>query len=403
MNRDAPFWRLVVAVGVAGGATGAAYLAVLHLMTEVLGPEHRSSAAHVAVLVAVGVAIGALVRWLGDPGDVELLVDDIHVSGGRRDIRNLRTLLPVSLLGIAAGSAVGPEAPLVQTTGSIGTLVAHRQGLGIDAVRVLTITGMAAAFTVLFGAPLGGAVFALEILHRRGLEYYEALFPALLGALCGFGVFLVVRRAGIEPVWDFAPVGDLSAVHLLVGVAAGVAGAAVAVAFTWVVALQRRLHSLVPVVARPAVGGLILGLLALASPYALTFGEEQIDVLATGGLAVGTLLLAVLCKFLAASTMAATGWRGGFIIPLFFLGAGLAAVAHEVLGVDLTVAMLATMAACNVGVTKTPVGSTLVVTGMAGARLLPTTLLASVVALVLTRRFALIESQREREGVLGVL
>ena len=44
---------------------------------------------------------------------------------------------------------------------------------------MLTITGMAAGFTVLFGAPLGAALFALEILHRRGLEYYEALMPAL--------------------------------------------------------------------------------------------------------------------------------------------------------------------------------------------------------------------------------
>lgn len=403
MKREASFWRLVVGVGVAGGATGAAYLAVLRVVGELLGPERWDGPVQVAVLVLVGAVIGALVRALGDPGDVELLVDDIHVSGGRKDIRNLRTLLPVSLLGIGAGSAVGPEAPLVQTTGSIGSWAAHRYDLDVDALRVLTITGMAAGFTVLFGAPLGGAVFALEILHRRGLEYYEALFPALMGALCGYALFLVVRRAGIDPVWTFPAVGDVSAVHLLVGAAAGCVGAAVAIAFTWAVALQKRLYGLVPAVGRPALGGLVLGLLALASPYALTFGEEQLGLLVTGGLATGTILLAVLCKFLAASTMAATGWRGGFIIPLFFLGAGLAMVGSEALDVDLAVALLATMAACNVGVTKTPVGSTLVVTGMAGARLLPTTLLASVVALVLTRRVALIESQRERQGVLGAL
>jgi H+/Cl- antiporter ClcA len=58
--------------------------------------------------------------------------------------------------------------------------------------------------------------------------------------------------------------------------------------------------------------------------------------------------------------------------------------------------MLALMAACNVGVTKTPFGSALVVSGMAGVRLLPTTLLASIVALVLTSRVAMIETQRER-------
>ena len=58
---------------------------------------------------------------------------------------------------------------------------------------------MAAAFTVLFGAPLGSAIFALEILHRRGLEYYEALLPALIGALAGFVVFVVLGGVGYRP------------------------------------------------------------------------------------------------------------------------------------------------------------------------------------------------------------
>ena len=67
----------------------------------------------------------------------------------------------------------------MQTTGTVGH--GDRQPAPTptsQVVRILTITGMAAGFTVLFGAPLGSAVFALEILHRRGLEYYEALMPA---------------------------------------------------------------------------------------------------------------------------------------------------------------------------------------------------------------------------------
>src|SRR3982074_3526107 len=59
----------------------------------------------------------------GNPGDVELLVDNIHVNGGRSGLRDLRSLIPVSLLGIGAGSAIGPEAPLVQDTGSVGRRV----------------------------------------------------------------------------------------------------------------------------------------------------------------------------------------------------------------------------------------------------------------------------------------
>ena len=63
--------------------------------------------------------------------------------------------------------------------------------------------------------------------------------------------------------------------------------------------------------------------------------------------------------------------------------------------------MAAFMAAINVGVTKTPIGSTLVVTEMAGLQILPTTLIAAVVALFLTSEVGLIHTQQERQGVLG--
>ena len=58
---------------------------------------------------------------------------------------------------------------------------------------------MAAGFTVLFGAPFGSAVFALELLHRRGLQYYEALVPAILASLSGYAVYVCVAAVGLGP------------------------------------------------------------------------------------------------------------------------------------------------------------------------------------------------------------
>lgn len=401
MNPEWKLWRLVVVVGVASGLVGAAYVGALHLVDRVLGGGHWSDGGHLIVLALVGASIGALTLLLGSPGDVELLVDNIHVAGGRDDIRDLRTLIPVSLLGIGAGSAIGPEAPLVQTTGSIGSWVAHRYGLGTDEIRVLTITGMAAGFTVLFGTPLGGAIFALEILHRRGLQYYEALMPSAIGALSGYAVYSVVRGAGMGPVWKFPSAHQLQPVDLLVGVGAGVAGALVAIAFTYVTVAMRWAFRRLPSITRPVAGGLVLGGLAFLSPYALTFGEAQINTLLALKVGMGTLLLAAVCKFLASAAMVSSGWRGGFIIPLFFLGVTLGTVASRELHTDFVVTVVALMVACNVGVTKTPFGSVLVVTGMAGVALFPTSLVAAVVALLLTSRVGLIETQRERDPVVA--
>ncbi|MGI9033837.1 MAG: chloride channel protein [Acidimicrobiales bacterium] len=390
---------MVVVVGVAGGLAGAAFVGALKVLQRFLWPTHWATGTHLLVLVAVGGVAGLLTRLLGNPGDVELLVDNIHVLGGEKDLRDLRSLIPVSLLCISSGGAMGPEAPLVQTTGSLGTWLARRRRLDVADTRILTITGMAAGFTVLFGAPLGSAVFALEILHRRGPEYYEALLPAILGSLCGYGVYASVTHLGLSPVWHFPATQQISAADLLWAVAAGGVGAAVAVAFTYVSMSLRWLFRRVPPGLRPAVGGLALGALAFASPYALTFGETQVDPLLARRALVATFALAAAAKLAGTAVTLASGWRGGFIIPLFFIGVALGRLGHVLFpGTHEVVLMAALMAAANVGVTKTPIGSTIVVSEMAGLRLLPTTLLASLVALVLTSPVGLIESQREREG-----
>src|SRR5690606_17473300 len=138
------------------------------------------------VMGLVGVTVTLIVKTMGPTSNVELLVDDIHVVGGRHKLRSLRSLIPVSLLCVGAGGTLGPEAPLVQTTGSLGGAIGNRVGVDRRRLRVLTITGMAAGFTALFGSPIGATIFALEIPHRRGIEHSDAILPASVGSLTGY-------------------------------------------------------------------------------------------------------------------------------------------------------------------------------------------------------------------------
>ena len=393
---------MVLLTGLVGGLVGAAYLALLRVVEGVLGPEVWASGAHVVVLVGVGGVVALATRLLGRAADVELLVDNIHVLGGAEEVRSLRSLIPVSLLCIGAGGALGPEAPLVTTTGTLGSWVGRRSRLSREDRRIVSIAGMAAGFTVLFGAPLGSAIFALEILHRRGLEYYEAILPSVFGALCGYGVYTAATGLGLEPIFDFPASVPLRMADLGWGVAAGVGGAAVAVAFTYLCSGLRLLVRPIPEGARPVLGGLLLGLLALASPFALTNGEGQIAELVTSRVAVATLVGAAVVKLVASALSLITGWKGGFIIPLFFVGFCLArAAAGHTPGGDEWILAAGLMAASNVGVTKTPIGSTLVVTEMAGMSVLPPTLIASVVSMALTSSVGLIETQRRRLDASG--
>ena len=118
----------------------------------------------------------------------------------------------------------------------------------------------------------------------------------------------------------------------------------------------------------------------------------------TGTLALGALLVAAAAKLAGAVVAVAGEWRGGFIIPLFFIGACLGSAVHvAVPSTNQWVLVTAMMVGCNVAVTKTPLGSALVVTEMAGVRLLPTVLIAALVALLLTEPIRVIDSQRRAE------
>src|SRR5579871_3245545 len=319
------FLVATVCVGLAGGIVGSLYLLAIHFLQHVLWPDHYNSAVVFLTLALAGVVVVVVTRVLGKPGDIELLVDNIHVSGGMENVRELRSLVPMSVVTISAGAAAGPEAPLVTTCGTLASWFARRRRLTVVETRSITIAGMAAAFSLLFGAPVGSALFALEILHREGMEYHEALVPSIVGSLSGYACYVVATSNGLAPVWQIPGVDTLRAVDLLWALGAGVVGALLAVAFTFAVLGLRRVFSRISPMVRPVVGGVVLATLGLWSTYALTFGEAQTGhvLLVGSGISAGVLATAIVAKLLGTSVTVASGFPGGFIIPLFFMGAAL--------------------------------------------------------------------------------
>src|SRR5690606_10385806 len=101
--------------------------------------------------------------------------------------------------------SLGPEAPLVQITGSTGTWIGKLLRFKGEELRSLSIAGMASGFTALFGAPLGGSLFSLEILHHKhAVEYYKAIIPAFVPSCFSYLVFALIMHLGLGTVWDFS-------------------------------------------------------------------------------------------------------------------------------------------------------------------------------------------------------
>ena len=426
-RRPIRFSRLIAAagaIGLVGGVVAAGYYLVLMALLDLvwgpvrelvyaLAPAAVTGASPVWILTGIGgLLVGLCIRWLGSPGEISAVVDNIHLRRNRIDPRQTPSMTLTSLVSIAFGGSAGPEAPLVQIVGSMGSALGDRLRLFDAYVRTFSFCGMAAALGAFFGAPLGGALFALEIPHRRGLEYYEALIPALVSSGLSFVIFRLVT--GVEGVlYSFPGMPDPTLLAVGQGVLAGAVGAAVGAAFIGLFHLVgravRRLERRVILLA--VLGGVAIGLIEELVPNGvgittLFWSEYQIPAilaaspaeLGPGVVAAGLLLLVATLKALAISATLHSGFRGGFIFPLFFLGAATGLAFSIAVGglIPAPVAMICGMAAVNVAVTKTPVSTTIILVTVSGTSMLPVVGAASMTAFLLTTPVALISTQRSR-------
>ncbi len=400
------------AIGIVGGIVATTYYLVLegfmhlvwHTLPERLAPfftESFPATNYVWIAASVGgLLVGLTLYLMGLPGEVSFVVEKVH-DPGRIDIKQTPAMVVASLFSIVAGGSAGPEAPLVQVNGSIGGWMAQRLGLTLRTTRIFTFCGMAAALGAFFGAPLGGALFALEIPHRRGLEYYEALIPATLAAILSFVVFRLTTGLSIGGMYHFTSIPALTLINLAEGAVLGAIGAAVAALFVLVFRtvgwLTRPLEHRTILLA--TLGGLSIGLIALVFPQTLFFGEREIETIIETGSTFGVtmLLLIGLAKMLAISCTLHSGFRGGFIFPLFYIGAAVGlAIALGFPQVNPTIGMVCMMAAVNVAITKTPISTTVILSVLSDTAMVPVIVIASLTSFLLTINLSMIKTQRAR-------
>lgn len=385
-------------LGLIGGLVAGLYWIVLEFLTEELAVFQGWEV--IPTMAICGLAAGLIIHWIGDPGEIHLIVNNIRFNKGKLDPKNNPSMILSSLLCVASGGNLGPEAPLVQVTGSTGTWLGKIFRLKGEELRSLSIAGMASGFTALFGAPLGGSLFALEILHHKhAVEYYKAIIPALVASSFSYVIFALIIHVGLGPVWDLPNYEYSGTFDFAYAVLMAMIATAVGWGFIHCTRFFKKVFEKkpMPIYVKTCIGGILLGVISYYYPLTRYFGHHQLSELVGGEFTLQLLIGILVFKILAISITVTSGWRGGFIIPLFFVGATLGLIIHQLFPeTNLTLTVISCMAAVNACVTRTPMSTTILLATLTGFTYFIPILFASLTGYFLAPRLPFIGSQADK-------
>lgn len=376
------------------------------------------------LLPAAGIVSGLMYRYLGQNSEAgnNLVMDQIHEPGGGVPARMASLVLLGTLITHLFGGSAGREGTAVQMGGSIASTLGRWLNLSPADVRILLMCGVAAGFGAVFGTPLTGAIFALEILSI-GRVNYRSLIPCLMASVIGdqvynaWGVghthYQLVFANAIDVSIDDAPSlswllsGKVALAALLFGLAS--------VLFAELTHFLNRMFKRFIAVSwlRPAVGGCIvialvwlvdsrdyLGLGVMTNPATPDAVSIQ-SCFQVGGAA----WLSWWWKILFTAVTVASGFKGGEVTPLFFVGAALGNVLGVLLGAPVDLMAGLGFAAVFAGATNTPLACTIMAielfapysSGIMGSGFVVYAAIACFVSYLISGHSSIYKSQRIAE------
>jgi H+/Cl- antiporter ClcA len=213
-------------------------------------------------------------------------------------------------------------------------------------------------------------------------------------------VFALIIHLGLGPIWDLSSYEYSGIFDFLYAVLFAIIGAAFGWGFIFCTKFFKTIFEKrpIPIYIKTLIGGILLGIIAFYLPLTRYFGHQEINELLAGHFSLTLLFGILIFKIIAISITVTSGWRGGFIIPLFFVGATLGLIIHQLFPtINLTLAIVSCMAAINACVTRTPMSTTILLATLTGFGHFVPILFASLTGYFLAPRIPFIHSQMDKE------
>lgn len=368
-------------------------------------PSERLSIWFIILIPTVGAAVCGVILQFIVPGARGSGIPQVKVAyavkGGRVPLSEAVGKFLVGALQIGSGSSLGREGPTVQICAGIATSLGRAAALSRDNLRRILPVGAAAGIAAAFNAPIAAVTFTIE-------EVVGDLDQAVLTwIVVAAAIAAAVERAilGEHPVFTITRnYGLAHASSLLSYATLGIAAAAVALVFTEsLLFFRNRFQRLtaIPAWMRPAVGGLVTGILAalalrfLHSEGVTGGGYATLSQALSGSMALRTLLLLCMLKLVATIFSYASGGAGGLFAPSLFIGGMLGGVFGYIdsllfhhSSVDVGAFALVGMGAVFAGIVRAPITSVLIIFEMTGSYgLILPLMISNMTAFALARHF----------------
>ena len=281
------------------------------------------------------------------------IIEEVHLGKGLPFF-----LLPAIFIGTVlthlCGGSAGREGAALQMGGTIGYHTGRLLRMDDRDLRIATLAGMAAFFSALFGTPLAATVFAMMVISI-GIMYDAAFIPCLTAALTAYGVSLSM---GVEPTRFTVAMPELAGGMLVRVAVLSALCAVVSTVFCNVVHIveHQMAHRIQNAWVRAVAGG--LGIIALTYLCGTTdyngAGMEVVTAAVEEGAAHPE---AFILKMLFTAITLAAGYKGGEVVPSFFIGATFGCVAGPLLGIPAGFAAALGLIAVFCGATNCPLAS----------------------------------------------
>lgn len=332
----------------------------------------------------------------------DAMIDTFHRKKGvvRRRVPVIKTI--ASAITIGSGGSAGKEGPIAQIGSGFGSILASLLKLSEAERRILLLAGAAGGIGAIFKAPLGAALFAAEVLYSKADFEFEAVVPCILSSIVGFMVFTFHDGTATIfniPSFSLATPGQLPFYAILGFLCALVGYVYVRVFYGMRDRFFRRLS--LPRSVKPALGGLLLGVLAFFLPEVLGGGYKWIQSAIDGQLALWLMAALVFGKIIATSFTISSGGSGGVFAPSLFIGSmlggcfgGVSARMFPHIVTEPKAFVLVGMGGFFAGVAKTPIAAMIMVAEMTGGySLILPMMVVSALSYLLLGRTSLYEKQ----------